>query len=337
MSFLAAVWAVAVGVAAYAATELTTAVVEDRSVPREYRLDGVAEAVNRGTISAQTQGEVREILYDVDDVVEEGNLLIRLKNTEHQARVEQAREDHDRVKGLFKKKGVSRSAMDAAEADLKAAQGSQEAAIAGLEQAQEQLEYTQVKAPYSGIVTTRHVEFGEMARPGTALITGISLSDLRVIVDVPQSVIAAVRELGEANVYVGDKAIEPTKITVSPFADAGSNTFMVRLDLPERTEGLFPGMFVKTGFIIGKKDQLVVPKQAVVYRSEVTGVYAVEDEGHVRFRHIRVGRKLGDALVVLSGLEAGDQVALDPVAAGVTLKKQIKAAHGAGGGDKHDG
>lgn len=346
---LAAGVAASAAVPVWAADELATATVEKRSVPREYRLDGTVEAVNRGTITSQTQGEVLEIHYDVDDVVEKGSLMIRLKDTEQRAqvaqaaaqlksaaaRLEQSRDEHKRVSGLFKKKNASESAMDKAEADLAAAQAQQDAALAGLEQAQEQLAYTTIKAPYSGIVTTRHVEVGELARQGAPLITGISLNELRVLVDVPQSVISAVRELGEANVYVGDTIITPKKITIFPVADAGSNTFIVRLELPEGTEGLFPGMFVKTGFVTGKREQLVVPRDAVVYRSEVTGVYTLDDEGRIRFRQVRVGRQIDDHLVVLSGLSEGERVALDPIAAGVVLKQRLEAARK--DGDKHHG
>jgi hypothetical protein len=68
----------------------------------------------------------------------------------------------------------------------------------------------------------------------------------------------------------------------------------------------------------------VVPKEAVVYRSEVTGTYVVSD-GRVHFRQIRLGRDLGDALVVLAGLTEGERVALDPIAAGAALKDQAAA------------
>ncbi|EXJ16017.1 Efflux transporter, RND family, MFP subunit, AcrA/E family [Imhoffiella purpurea] len=335
---------------ALADSELETAVVEQRTVPREYRLDGIVEAVNRGTISAQTQGEVLEIFYDVDDFVEEGSLVIRLKDTAQRARVaqataqlkaaaarlQQARDDHERISGLFAKKAVSRSAMDGAEAELKTAQANQESASSALDEAREQLAYTRIEAPYRGIVTERHVEVGEIVQPGTPLITGISLSELRVVIDVPQSVIAQVRALSEARVYVGDRAVEPEKITFSPVADAGSNTFMVRLDLPPISQPLFPGMFVKAGLIIGKNDALLVPKQAVVHRSEVTGVYSLRENGDIRFRHIRTGRELGDALVVLTGLAKDDRVALDPVAAGIRLHEQLEQARAAAG-EGHDG
>jgi RND family efflux transporter MFP subunit len=335
-----------------AAESLATAQVAYRTVPREYRLDGVVEAVNRTTVSAQTQGQVEEIFYDVDDFVEKGEVIARLNDTEHRTRVAQAaadlksataelvraKDEFARVEGLFRKKNVSASEMDRAEAELAGAEARLDASQAALEQAQEQLKYTQIRAPYSGIVTNRHVELGEIASPGQPVMSGISLEALRVTVDVPQSVIPAVRELGEVNVYLPDggeqaDVVQPERITVFPFADLGSNTFRVRLDLPEQVANLFPGMFVKTGFVTGKKDELTVPKAAVIYRSEVTGVYVVGADGDVDLRQIRVGRDQGDALVVLSGLTEGETVALDPIAAGVELKAQARArAEG-----RHDG
>jgi len=102
------------------------------------------------------------------------------------------------------------------------------------------------------------------------------------------------------------------------------------VDLPEGTKAVFPGMFVKTGFVTGEKRELVVPKAAVVYRSEVTGIYVLNGDDRVHFRQVRLGRDLGDALTVLAGLTEGERVALDPIAAGVVLKAQAAE-------EKHDG
>ena len=329
---------------------LATAVAEYHTVPREYRLDGIVEAVNRTTVSAQTQGQVEEILYDVDDFVEKDTVIVRLKDTEHRTRVaqaaadlksataqlQQAQDEHDRVSGLYAKKNVSDSAMDQATADLASAQAALEASTARLEQAQEQLEYTQIRAPYSGIVTHRHVELGEIASPGQPVMSGISLEELRVIVDVPQSVIPAVRQGAKARVYLPDgTVIDTAKITIFPFADMGSNTFKVRVDLPQESRALFPGMYVKTGFVVGERSELAIPKEAVVQRSEVTAVYTVTDDDHVHFRQVRLGRALNGAVVVLSGLAEGERVALDPIAAGVILKDQAPARHAKGAEADH--
>ncbi|MET0046352.1 MAG: efflux RND transporter periplasmic adaptor subunit [Sedimenticola sp.] len=325
---------------AQAGTPLETALAESRETPREYRLDGVVEAVNQSTVSAQTQGQIEEVLFDVDDYVERGTLIVRLKDTEQRARLAQAeadlkaaaaqfkeaRNEHARIKGVFDKKLVSQSAMDKASSALKSTRARHDAAQAGLSQAREQLEYTRVRAPYSGIVTHRHAEVGEMANPGQRLMSGISLDQLRVNVDAPQSLIPAVRKIGKASVQQpGNGYIPASKITIFPYAHHGSNTFKVRLDLPEGDLDMFPGMFVKTAFITGSRRQLLVPESAVVYRSEVTGVYVVSEDGSISLRHVRVGHSTDDAMVsVLSGLSEGERVALDPIAAGAQLKSQLK-------------
>jgi RND family efflux transporter MFP subunit len=324
---------------AQAEQPLETATVKLQERPRLHHLDGAIEAVHQGTISAQTQGQVAEILYDVDDYVEAGAIVIRLKDREQQAqatraeaalkeaaaRLEEARKEQTRIKGIFAKKLVSRAAMDKADAALKAAVARQESAQAGLEQAQEQLEYTRVRAPYAGIVTERHVEVGEIARPGQKLISGISLEKLRVTADVPQSLIPAIRTYDQGSVQLPSGVwINAEKITIFPFAHEGSNTFKVRLQLPAGIQHLFPGMYVKTAFVVGRHKELLIPQQAVVYRSEVTGAYVLGTDGRVSLRHIRVGSKSRDGMLqVLAGLDNGEQVAVDPIAAGVELKKQL--------------
>lgn len=325
--------------ATQADSSLETKTVRYQDRPRLHHLDGVIEAVHQGTISAQTQGQVAEILYDIDDYVEAGEIVIRLKDREQQAsvaraeaalkeasaRLDEARKEQLRIKGIFEKKLVSRAAMDKANAELKAAVARRESAQAGLEQAQEQLEYTRVRAPYAGIVTERHVEVGEVARPGAKLISGISLEKLRVTVDVPQSLIPVIRayERGSAQLPNGTW-INADKITIFPFAHQGSNTFKVRLQLPAGVQHLFPGMYVKTAFVVGVHKELLIPQKAVVYRSEVTGAYVVASDGKISLRHIRVGSKSRDGMLqVLAGLDAEERVAVDPIAAGVLLKKQL--------------
>jgi RND family efflux transporter MFP subunit len=216
---------------------------------------------------------------------------------------------------LLQKKLVSQSEFDKAQAGVKAAN-------AGLEQAQEQLEYTVVRAPYSGIVVKRHVEPGESVNPGKPLMTGLSLESLRAVANVPQPHIEAVRRLQRARVLLPEDrgSVEGKKLTISPFADTASHTFKVRVDLPEGRHGVYPGMFVKAAFVTGEEQRLTVPAAAVVHRSEVTAVYVLKGDA-ISFRHIRIGRSLeGNRIQVLSGLDAGEEVALEPIRAGVVLK-----------------
>lgn len=341
--------------AAEADTRLETAEVTLELLSREFRIDGVVEAVNRATVSAQTGGTIEQILVDVDDYVEKGAVIIHLKDVSQQAQLKKAQagekeaishlakaeDEFERMEDIYAKKVVSKAKMDEATHALTAAKARLESARASLEEAREQLSYTRVKAPYSGIVTERHVEVGENVQPGAKLMTGVSLDELRVIVDVPQSLINKIRVFGKAFVYteaaIGGEQVQVVvdKITVFPIADRASNTFMVRLDLPEGIDGLFPGMFVKASLVTGEKKVLQVPQQSIVYRSELTAVYVVSEDGSINFRHVRLGRTNQDSQIILSGLEAGETVALDPIAAGAALMQQ-RRQQSQGAGTAHE-
>ena len=78
-------------------------------------------------------------------------------------------------------------------------------------------------------------------------------------------------------------------------------------------------MFARAHFTVGRARKLVIPADAVVYRSEVTGAYVASSEGGFRFRQLRLGEPAGQGLIeVLAGVTAGERVALDPVKAGMS-------------------
>lgn len=298
-------------------------------MPLERRLDGTIEAVNQGTVAAQTSGRVVEILYDVNDFVPAGAVVVRLRATEQragllqaeaalreaQAREAEAQTRYQRIQDMYQRQVVARAQFDEVAANRDAAVARLAAARAALQTAREGVSYTEVRAPYAGIVTRRNVQVGETVTPGTALMSGLSLQFLRVRVDVPQSVVEQVRGIGKAAVYVGERRIEATRLTVFPEAVTPSNTFRARLELPENAADLYPGMFVKVGFVVGDVERLLVPERAVVRRSEVTAVYVIDADGRTSMRQIRAGHRFGDRLEVLAGVAAGERVALDPAAA----------------------
>ncbi len=309
-----------------------------QTVGHEQLFDGTIEAVNQTTVSAQTSGRVIEVLYDVDDFVTKDDIIVRLRDADQRARFEQseaslneaqarfaeAESEFQRIKDIFEKNLVSKSQFDKAKAEREAAKARLEAAGAALTQAREQLEYTLVRAPYSGIVIKRHVEIGETVQVGQPVMSGVSLEKLRVRVAVPQRLINAVRTIGKARVFTGDSedlSIGAESLTFFPYADSKTNTFEVRVELPHGVQGLFPGMFVKVAFTVGEKQRLVIPTQALVYRTEGVGVYVVSPDGRVSLRHDRPRRRAGGGMTeILAGLENGETVALEAIKAGAFLK-----------------
>lgn len=319
---------------------LQTVTVEASPNPDLYYLDGHVEAVNQSTISAQTNGTIEQLFYDVDDFVEKGKVIARIKSKTQQAGVQQAQAvldeaeakfkeaqaDFKRISDIYAKRLIPKADYDKAEAALKAAEARLESSKAQVSQAGEQLGYTTLVAPYSGIVTKRHVELGEAVTPGTPIMTGISLNQLRVTVEVPQRLIAQVRKEKQALVF-RDGSHHPLavkELTFFPYADPKTNTFKVRIALEDGIQDLFPGMFVKVAFVLGEQQGVVsIPETAVVTRSEVIGVYVINADGKPTLRQIRLGKKLDEVNVsVLAGLEAGETIAIDPVQAAISLKQQ---------------
>ena len=216
---------------------------------------------------------------------------------------------------MYARQVLPKATLDSVTADRDAAAGRLNAARAAVTSAQAGVGYTEIRAPYAGVVTKRLVAVGETVAPGTPLMSGLSLRYLRVSVDIPQSIVDQVRRIKQAAIYVSGRRIEATKVVIFPEASAPSSTFRARLDLPENATDLYPGMFVKVGFVTGETRRLLVPASALVRRSEVTAVYVIGGKGEVSLRQVRVGDRFGDDEEILSGLVPGERVAVDPLAA----------------------
>lgn len=329
---------------AYGAEALETALATQQMLAREQIYDAVVEAVKQGTVSAQTAGRVQAVYFDVDDYVPKDAVIARFRDKEQQAglqaaqagvkeaeaRFAEAQAEFKRIKDVFEKKVVPQAAFDKATADLGAAQQRLDAAQARLTQAQELLDHTVVRAPYSGIVVKRHIEVGETANVGQALMTGFALDELRVTATVPQSVIQAIRSNNRARIIFpsqNNRVVEPKTLRIFPFADAQTHSYKVRMNLAAGQEGLLPGMFAKVAFVTGEDQRLLIPATALVQRSEIDAVYVVAADGKLTFRQVRAGRRLDNGMLeVLAGLDAGERVALDPIRAGVQLKEAAATA-----------
>ncbi len=310
-------------------TPLASVLVEPEQVPAERLFDGVVQAVNRATMVAQTSGRVAAVYRDVGDVVPAGALLLRLRATMQRAdllkaraalraaraRAREAQTRYRRILDMYDQRVVPKADFDRVRADRDTAVAQMNAARAMLESATEGVAYTEIRAPYAGVVIQRLVQVGEAVAPGTPLVKVASLKDLRVVVSVPQSLAGTVRRAGKGMVYVDGSPVAAQRVTVFPAASALSNTFRVRLALPAGTRGLYPGMVVRAAFVTGVRPQLLVPCGAVVKRSAVTAVYLVQPNGNVLMQQVRLGERRGNRIEVLSGLMAGDRVALDPLVA----------------------
>jgi len=322
---------------AAAALPFAVAPVEYRPVDAGYAAEAVVEAGRQSIIAAQVAGRILELKWDAGDHVKQGQLLARIDDSEvrpniagNQAQVAQAqanlvnaRAQYERTQKLVAKKFISQSALDQARAGYEAAQAQVAAAQAGVAQASATRNFSSISAPFSGLISARHAQVGEMASLGRELLTLFDPSTLRVVASIPQDKLDEVRKSGRGSIEfsVLGRWVEATSVTVLPEADSRTHISRVRLELPGDVTGIYPGMFARAHFATGQTKKLLVPAAAVVRRSEVTGVYVVDSQNKVQFRQVRLGEPMAaDRLEVLSGLTAGEQVAIEPVKAGIYLK-----------------
>jgi RND family efflux transporter MFP subunit len=324
-----------------AAAALRTVVAERREVDLTVPAEGVVEAARQSVVAARVPGWIVELRVEAGDAVTKGQVLARIDEraaaqavTESFARIRQAEADlsnarshYERTRKLVTEKFVSASALDKARADFDAAEAQLAAARAAAAQATTSKDYAVVTAPFSGLVAVRHAQIGEMAQAGTPLVTLYDPSELRVIASVPQETAAALRtrrapafaEFPTINRMVPAKAV-----IVLPSSDTRTLTTDVRLDLAEPVPGVVPGTFARAHFSVGRATRLVVPAEALVQRSEVSGVYVVTPAGGVQLRQLRLGERTSAGVEVLAGLAPGERVALDPTAALAALKAQSR-------------
>jgi RND family efflux transporter MFP subunit len=317
-----------------AAAPLATGPVEVREVELTTSAEAVVEAVRQSTVSAQVSGRIVDIRFDVGDRVEKGAVILRIDERaasqavaaseaqvrEAEATLVNARANYERTRQLLAQKFVSQAAVDKAEADYKAAESRMKATLAGAGAAATEKSFATIVAPYSGVVSARHVQLGEMASPGKPLLTGFDPGGLRVVATVPSAQVPAIQAGARARIEVPSlgRWVEVKSVTVVPSADPRTHTTQVRLDLPADAKGLLPGVFARAHFVTGRAPRLMVPREAVLRRSEVTAVYVVDAKGEPRLRQVRVGTASDEKSVeVLAGLKAGEKVALEPVKAGM--------------------
>lgn len=323
------------------APDLATLTVARSSQPAEQSWDGVIEAVQRATLTAQTNARVETLPHDVGDVVAKGDVLLRFSDVEQQsaqrsaqAQIAAARADavnaeaeYKRIREIHARGLVSASQLDQAKARQAAAQAALNAARAQARQSGQQVDYTVVRAPYAGIITQRFVEVGEAVQAGPPspqkLVALESLKQLRVQVQVPQSAIEAIREGNHAQVVQADGTrADVAHMTIYPYADPATHSFTVRLELDDAPPGMYPGMTVKVAFATGRAERLLVPASALWRQGEVTGVYLLDGD-RVSLRQVRTGERFDEQVEILSGLSAGESIARDPVAA----RQHLTARH----------
>lgn len=327
---------------ASAGPQVPVVAVGAQAVAGSAEFDGSLQAVRQSVLSAQASGRIATLSVKAGDRVKAGQVLAVIDDRATQAGVAQAQAGvaqadanlanakaaYERTRDLRAQGFIAQAALDTALAQYKAAQAGAAAARAGQTQASVAQGFTRLTAPWDGWVLATHAEAGALAMPGAPIVTVYAPQPIRAVVYVPASQQALALQAGKIEVQLPgtDRWVAPVSKTTVPAADPVSQTVEWRLNLSDADgAGQVPGRQVKVRFV-GSAAQtapqrLVVPATALLRRGELTGVYVVTAKGDAAkgfaLRAVRTGATHGEGVEVLAGLKAGDQVALDPVRAGL--------------------
>ncbi len=281
---------------------------EPISISRE--VTGIVTSLHESTLASKVVGLVEEIRVREGDSVKAGSLLVRLDNRDLQAQLARAEAELEnaalqleRMKELYAGESVAKQELDNAERTFRVARATRETILANLA-------YTSIEAPFSGVITEKYIELGELATPGRPLLRLVDPSRLRLETTVPETDIAALATGEEVEVRldaIGDEPITATVTQIIPSADPATHSFLVRAELPP-LPGLKRGLFGRMSFTVGKRSGILLPKEAVHRAGELTRVYVADAGDVIRSRLVKLGKDHQNRVEVLSGLVPGERV-----------------------------
>jgi RND family efflux transporter MFP subunit len=310
------------------------------------QLPGQTAGWYQSTIFARVDGYVGSWSADIGDQVKQGQVLAIIDTpdldqqlnaarakaaasaaqvTVAESSVSIARITYDRWKDSPKgvvseqEREEKKAAYEEAEAQLTAAKAQQQLDEADVGRYSALEAFKKVTAPYDGVITARHVDVGDLVSAGSSASTtslyGIAQSNvMRVFVDVPQKAAAEVVTgvLADASSDQYPDRVFTGKVARSAMSmDPQTRTERTEVDIPNADLALVPGMYVQVKFQLPQHGLQEVPAAAIMFRPGGLQVAVVGSDNKVDFRPVTVSKDNGDTVVLASGVNAGDRVALN--------------------------
>lgn len=316
-------------VASLPAIPVKVAGISDNNTSPYVSASGKIEAENSANLSTRMMGYVTKVNVKVGQKVSQGQLLVSVNNTDLQAKKAQvnasitqaqagynnAKKDYDRFVNLFAQQSASQKELDDMTARYEMAKAGLEAAKQMRNEINAQFAYSNISAPFSGVVTNTFVKEGDMANPGMPLVSIEGAKKLQVTAMVSESDIALITQGMKVNVLVKsiNQEVEGKVSEISLSAKNTGGQYLVKIDLNKSEAKILSGMFVNVQFPVEKKenvkvsDKVLIPVAALVKEGQLTGIYTIGSGNVAILRWLRIGKTFGDQVEVLSGLSVNEQ------------------------------
>ncbi len=304
------------------------------SANQELLLPGSMQAFVDTPIWARTSGYLKAWYVDIGGRVKAGQLLATIESPEVDQQLAQAQEDlrtaqanqklaqitAERYTNLFKTDSVAKQDVDNAVQNAAAQTSAVAAAQANVKRLEQLVSFEKVFAPFDGVVTARNIDVGSLIdsganAPGKELFHLSAISELRVYVSVPETDSRAARPGALATVTVAEhpgKQYQGRIVRNANAIDPSSRTLLVEVDVKNPSGELLPGSYASVHLSLpGRREAVVIPSNALLFRSEGLRVAIVKD-GKTQLVPVTLGRDFGESVEVLSGIGKDDQVVVNP-------------------------
>lgn len=322
-------------------------------------LPGTLQGMIESPIYARATGYVLRWHKDIGSRVNRGDVLAEIDTPEVDQQLSQAiaarqqaaasldlaKSSAERWEALRKKDAVTQqeyteriSAYSQAKANLAAAE-------ANVRRLQQMEAFKRVVAPFSGVITARNVDVGDLINGGNggadrALFRLAQVDPLRVYVYVPQAYAQRIHAGDQVTVTQAElpgKEFSGSVVRTAGAIDAATRTLQVEINLPNKDNALLAGAYVQVALPLnGSSNAMIVPSNVLLFRPEGPRVAVVGADGKVKLHTVALGHDLGNKLEVLSGIGTSDQLVVNPadsLADGDTVQvRAAKAAPGPGAG-----
>jgi RND family efflux transporter MFP subunit len=321
------------GAAEHAKVYVKTTLPKTGGANQSIALPGTLQGYMQSPISARATGYLKRWTKDIGATVQKGELLAELETPETDQQLTQAIAAREqaasslalaqstvaRWESLRKKDVVSQQELDERRSNAAQAKSNLAAADANVARLQQLEGFKRVTAPFSGVITRRNVDTGDLIDAGggnsRALFLLSQNDPLRIYVNVPQTYAQLVKIGQQVTITQGEMKGQTFRGTVARTAgsiDTGTRTMQVEVSLPNPDNLLLPGAYVQVQLPLQASKALLIPTNTLLFRAEGTRVAVVDGQGRVTLRRVSLGRNYGESLEVMDGLAANDRLVLNP-------------------------
>jgi membrane fusion protein (multidrug efflux system) len=275
---------------------------------------GTALANEAVIISVQDTEIVSDVMFSDGDVVEQGQLLLKLNNREELARVnelqvslDEANRQYIRLKNLAQENATSEQLLDEQQARVKTLK-------AQIEVANAQLAELEVRAPFAGVLGIRQVSVGALVRPGDMITTLDDLETVKVDFGISEQHLQAVEVnqiVDATSVAYPDEVFRGEIVGVDSRIDPVTRAIQVRALIDNSQLKLRPGMLLTLNLEKNVSDSLVIPEKALIPNQDRQFVFVVNDQGVAHRVEVQTSGRVPGKVRIVEGLSEGDQVVLE--------------------------